>query len=388
MVSPMGERAAADAIYYGRAILKFISANDTGVTGSHQAGFHLPLAAWKMLTPQPPTHGVNDTHLVNIVWPDGRNTESAVKWYGRRTRYEYRLTRFGRDFPWLTEDNVGSLLVLIPCDVKNFLAYVLDEEDDIEGVKASLGVESLEKPTVFEAGVEPQPEDENQCVQRLFREFVQTLNDFPQTREFSETTWEVLLKCVQNFLKRTADKQLVDARDAEYELFMMVERYLCGPEVQRMFKSIDDFLKTAMSIMNRRKARAGRSLEHHVERLLAHAKVEFERQPRIDGLPDIVIPNADAYRDPTYPDNRLMVLGIKTTCKDRWRQVLNEASRIREKHILTLQPGISRNQLSEMKQAGIKLIVPKGLHRMYHPDSRSELMTVESFIQSVQNLPC
>jgi hypothetical protein len=35
MASPYCEKAAEEALHYGRAILKFISANDTGKTGSH-----------------------------------------------------------------------------------------------------------------------------------------------------------------------------------------------------------------------------------------------------------------------------------------------------------------------------------------------------------------
>lgn len=50
-----------------------------------------------------------------------------------------------------------------------------------------------------------------------------------------------------------------------------------------------------------------------------------------------------------FPANKLVFLGAKTTCKDRWRQVLNEADRIETKYLFTLQQGISKNQLREMK---------------------------------------
>jgi len=49
---------------------------------------------------------------------------------------------------------------------------------------------------------------------------------------------------------------------AEYRLFKLVERQLCLDEVRRLFKDIDDFLSTAARIMNRRKTRAGRSMEN------------------------------------------------------------------------------------------------------------------------------
>ena len=54
MISPLGERAITDASKHGRAILKFISANDVGRTGSHQCGYYLPKHRWKVFTEQPP----------------------------------------------------------------------------------------------------------------------------------------------------------------------------------------------------------------------------------------------------------------------------------------------------------------------------------------------
>src|SRR5512142_1963088 len=101
MPSPLCERAVEDATGHGNAILKFISPNDTGLTGSHQCGFYLPKSVWRMYSPHPPERGRNDEHNVRILWQNGRVTDSRVKWYGVGTRSEYRLTRFGRDFPFL-----------------------------------------------------------------------------------------------------------------------------------------------------------------------------------------------------------------------------------------------------------------------------------------------
>lgn len=105
--------------------------------------------------------------------------------------------------------------------------------------------------------------------------------------------------------------------------------------------------------------------------------------PELDGPPDIIIPSVEAYRDNRYPPNKLFMVGIKTTCKDRWRQVLNEAKRIKEKHIMTIQQGISKNQLDEMKRAGVQLIVPLHFHQQY-PPSDMKLLEVEEFVGLVR----
>ena len=137
--------------------------------------------------------------------------------------------------------------------------------------------------------------------------------------------------------------------------------------------------------MNRRKSRAGRSLENHFEYLLRRAEIPHVIRPApVDGKPDIVIPSVEAYQDSRYPLSKLFMVGVKTTCKDRWRQVLNEAKRVKEKHILTIQQGISRKQLNDMKEDGVQLIVPAEFHKQYPPNSHMRLLEVEQFVDLVR----
>src|ERR1019366_10520896 len=96
------------------------------------------------------------------------------------------------------------------------------------------------------------------------------------------------------------------------------------------------------------------------------------------------IPSEKAYMDPSWPENRLFVIGLKTTCKDRWRQVLNEGRRVQAKHILTLQQGITGNQLKEMQEARVSLVVPKKLHSKYPKAWQPALMDVQGFIETVK----
>lgn len=306
-----------------------------------------------------------------------------MTWYGKATRHEYRLTRFGRDFPYLNEDAVGNLLVLIPVTLHEFRAYVLDIEEDIEEVQAALGVEVIETWGVYEFGREF-AETESECIDRYFREFAAVVDSFPSGKDFSAKTRKALIDCMEHYVSQSADKKLIKAIESEYTLFRLIERRLCEPQIHRMFATVDDFLKTAASIMNRRKSRAGRSFENHVAYILRDAKIPFDIQPAIDGKPDIVIPSVNAYHDSNYPIDRLFILGLKTTCKDRWRQVLNEGRRVQRKHLMTLQRGISANQLGEMVAADVSLIVPKALHRDYPSDSKMELLEVDSFIEHVR----
>ena len=80
------------------------------------------------------------------------------------------------------------------------------------------------------------------------------------------------------------------------------------------------------------------------------------------------------------------MLAVKTTCKDRWRQVLNEADRIPQKHLLTLQEGVSEGQFREMTDAGVQLVVPKPLKTSYPASVQPYLSTLEEFIGDVRLL--
>jgi len=100
----------------------------------------------------------------------------------------------------------------------------------------------------------------------------------------------------------------------------------------------------------------------------------------------MILPNKRAYDDPDFPTERLVVLAMKTTCKDRWRQVLNEARRIKRKHLLTLQPGISGKQLDAMWNSGIQLVVPKSLHSKYPKESSMRLLSVSDFVEFARKL--
>ncbi|SAC04760.1 Type-2 restriction enzyme EcoRII [Enterobacter hormaechei] len=80
------------------------------------------------------------------------------------------------------------------------------------------------------------------------------------------------------------------------------------------------------------------------------------------------------------------MLAVKTTCKDRWRQILNEANRISPVHLFTLQEGVSQAQYREMQAEGVRLVVPSSIHKKYPEAVRAELMTLGAFIAELTGL--
>ncbi|HDJ1101918.1 TPA: restriction endonuclease, partial [Escherichia coli] len=159
--------------------------------------------------------------------------------------------------------------------------------------------------------------------------------------------------------------------------------------IRKGFGSVDEFIALANSVSNRRKSRAGKSLELHLEHLfIEHGLRHFTTQAVTEGnkKPDFLFPSAEAYHNAEFPAEKLRMLAVKTTCKDRWRQILNEADKIHQVHLFTLQEGVSQTQYREMREAGVRLVVPSSLHKKYPEPVKAELMTLGSFIAELTGL--
>ena len=101
--------------------------------------------------------------------------------------------------------------------------------------------------------------------------------------------------------------------------------------------------------------------------------------------PDFVFPHINDYHDKKFRQTLLTMLGVKTTCKDRWRQVLSEADKIKSKHLLTLEPSISVAQTDEMKKHKLQLVVPSQIFASYTKAQQNWLMDLKSFIDLVKD---
>lgn len=203
---------------------------------------------------------------------------------------------------------------------------------------------------------------------------------FPPTRLFSAFARETT---TDNTASDDPDAALLLWMEREEVLFRTLEKHIIGDRLRSGFDGdVDEFMAFSLSVQNRRKARVGAALENHFEEILRIQGLRYARAAFTENRskPDFLFPGVAEYYDHTYPAERLTMLGVKATCKDRWRQVLAEAERIRDKHLLTLEPGISSNQLDQMRANRLQLVVPLGLHPTYSPSQRPSLTTVRSFV--------
>lgn len=379
--------AAIQSVRQSRAAwCRFITGNDTGTTGSHQAGFYIPKCASALLFDEPGRKGENKEKTVQIKWQDDFTTESCMKYYGQRTRNEYRITRFGRNFPFLQDENVGDLLIIAKFTEEDYAGYVLSSDEDIDEFFAYFNLAPDETNQLIDIDGSVKPDE---TIAQLLQSFVAQFNNFPETRQMAQGARDCYNNAygiAENALRNKPDEVLLNWVDTEYRLFKCMEEKVYADVISKPFGSIEAFVQTANEVLNRRKSRAGKSLEHHLADIFTHNELVFEEQAITEDnkKPDFLFPNGECYHNMQFPADDLIVLGAKTTCKDRWRQVLTEADRVDVKYLFTLQQGISKNQLKEMHDSRLTLVVPHKYIASFPQEYQSEISDLKRFISLVR----
>ncbi|MEQ8353663.1 MAG: type II restriction endonuclease [Leptospiraceae bacterium] len=371
---------------------KFLSANESGATGSHQAGFYIHREAYWLFMPEPGKKGENEYRDVEIHWPDSSVTASRFRWYGKGTRSEYHLTR---GFHFLGEENTGDLLILARLEEGIFQGFLLSREENIEAFFEELSLNpsdsgrayAIQNGEIQLPGLHSVSEDQFQKSLHLaLSEYLDTGTPFPTADLLANLARE---QCELYFRTESLslDEKLLRWIDMEYRIFRWLEVRKYGEYLNQGFSTLEDMIQLSLTILNRRKSRAGYGLELHLAALFQSVNIGYSSQTKTEGnkKPDFIFPSGEAYSDASFPEGRLTFLGVKTTCKDRWRQILSEADRIPSKHLFTLQQGISRAQLAEMKEAGVQLVIPRPYHRLFPEPARKQLLSLENFVDLVQS---
>lgn len=387
MSTELFSKAIESTVTSELAFCKFLAANDTGATGGHQSGVLVSISASRMLF----LEALPDNDIlkrdVKITWQGDLVTESTFTYYS--SKRELRITKFGRGFDIINPNRTGSLFVLTKQSWDDYSVFILDTEDEIEEFLSTFGISATETNCLFGSGGVQRSVAEQQAIDT----FISSLQvDFPETeamsvaaRRISDTVYNHV-----EYLITNPDKKIIEWTNVEYALFRAVEDYRYGDVVRSGFSSVEEFVSVANSVLNRRKSRAGKSLEHHLEAIFTANKIVYEAQAVTEGKkkPDFLFPSAVAYHDLAYPVNKLVTLAAKTTCKDRWRQILNEANRLKDenKYLCTLQQGVSPMQMDEMEEEKVMLVVPKPYISCYPRDRQDRIWTISRFVEYIKSI--
>ena len=367
---------------------KFLSANDTGETGGHQAGIYISKPSIPILFDVPGEKGQNKEKWVHIVWQGGElKTDSRFIYYGQGTRNEYRITNFGRGFPYLTPEFTGALFVLVKESQEDYLGFVLNTELEIQNFLDAFGLTPPETNRLIETERQSEECREDNAIQQ----FIDSLkDDFPSSYDMSAAARVIWYqtRIRDTLIHEDPDKTLLEWTDKEYKLFRAIEHVRYGNLIASGFETVDDFIVLANKVLNRRKSRAGKSLEHHLAALFDENNILYTAQAITEGnkKPDFIFPSESAYHNASFNVEDLISLAAKTTCKDRWRQVINEADRLRDqnKFLCTMQQGISSAQMDEMQAEKVILVVPKPYIRTYPKDRQNRIWSIKQFVDYVK----
>ncbi|MBF0554860.1 MAG: restriction endonuclease [Nitrospirae bacterium] len=393
--------------YFAGVAVKRLSAVEADATKSHQHEYN-GITAMKAFMGEP-AYGVKNTFPARFIWFGGENegiTEEAfATWYQSRKlpRSEYRLyfpttpvselADIG-DLLVVARQTDGNMLIIIAragSTVENQLLWLFGfsyivgqtfETQQIEGTR-DLQVDYVVRYILEELGIEPEEPDTPQLDQHL----EQFGGAFPSTAVFS-----ALARAIVNIAPQDdPDAALVNLMDTEERLFLRLERHIVAKRLDQGFMTADgadveSFFQFSLSVQNRRKSRVGHALENHLAWIFDSIGLRYQRGAETENRkkPDFLFPGKTEYDLPSFPATSLSMLGVKSTCKDRWRQVLAEANRIQRKHLLTLEPGISTNQTNEMKASELQLVLPASLHRTYTPEQQGWLFSVRDFVAMIK----
>jgi type-2 restriction enzyme ecoRII len=387
MINDAVSRAIEKTMAGQRTFCKLLSPNDSGETGGHQSGFLISKSAKDMLFSEADLQNHIAKKDVCIKWQDDFYTEACFTWYASKN--ELRITRFTRGFPFKGPDFTGALFILIKNTDEDYAGFVFNTEDEIDEFLNTFGLTPAETNRPIELSNLNASLREKEAINK----FIEGLTvDFPSSEVMSSAARMI---CCDAFLSQTVtltnpDKALLDWTGEEYKLFKALEHARYGDAIAKGFASVDEFVSMANQVLNRRKSRAGKSLEHHLSAIFDENAISYTAQAITEGnkRPDFIFPSEAAYHDFGFPVHKLTSLAAKTTCKDRWRQILNEADRLRDgkKYLCTLQQGISAMQLDEMEAEGVTLVVPKPYISTYPREKQSGIWTLSAFVNYVKEL--
>ncbi len=368
---------------------KFLSANDLGLTNSHQSGIYMPAAVWPLFLERPGEDGENLERDAVIHWLNGYRTASSFKWYGKsKFKSEYRLTKIRPVFKGNEDAFLGSLLILFG-EYGHLKGLIVHTEEEMDLIFDFLGIGPESTGQMYRA-------DPEEFLERKISEMIsEDISSFPDTDTLAGLARELHRRCCEIEVRpsgrrlssplKDPDAAVIDFVMLEYRIFQYIERILYSKYLKSAFTDLEELLSVSLEIQNRRKSRAGRSLELHLNYIFKIYNLPFTYGGLTEDKkrPDFIFPGEVQYKDAWFPDERLFLLGAKTTCKDRWRQVLSEGSRAARKYLFTLQQGISGAQLYEMEQAGLTPVIPEEYHSRLREEDRSRVLTLSRFIDMV-----
>ena len=368
---------------------------------SNQAGPLLPKAArcsgfFPPITPDP-IRPHNHSTTVEVHWPTtGKLYRSNFTWYSDKGEAEHHFTINPRsEFSDLSP--ASYLLIFKPKAFDEpYQALTVDSADDdlTEYITEILGI-----PSSFNFGVyETHTIDLNPLLTKLRQLALQLIAKLDEGQAAFETFVSGLsrrspqiiaaaaleqwkrdtgnLHFNPYFLDEPGDALFELTRVREFALYKQDEAATYGAQLVRallgggratdrngivtaLIERFDIFYDICKSAKQARASRAGGSFEIHMTSALKAGGVPYAPQFVFDGSkPDFVLPSGAVYENPGDRRALALVLTLKTTLRERWKQVVSESTGC-PIFLATLDESVPGKTLDKLENKGIILVVPE-----------------------------
>lgn len=142
-------------------------------------------------------------------------------------------------------------------------------------------------------------------------------------------------------------------------------------------KQFDEFNSFFLSLTQSRRKRAGAAFEVVIRTLFRRLGYPFQEQQVIDGRPDFILPSKEHFEEDAMD---CIVLAIKRTLRERWRQIVTEGSG-KSFYLATIDDKLTATQLDAIKTNKIYLVVPSEMKSKIY-DEWASVISFEEFFAS------
>lgn len=385
----------ADSVF-----VKRLARNDRSwadLANCHQGGPYIPSAIqdkgfFPKLAQRPDHPHIFDAYIPTW-WPQtGARKRSHIVHYSNKGR-EYHFT--GVPKPVFRGLAPASLLLVArkgEGDERIWWGMTLDSEGEAAAyVEDLLELDSSFRADIFDADEIRRKQDGLDDFERMLLEAVtrgnlpevlHTLGGMPSPAEIAREAQQRYmaahgLHSLNPYeMEAPGDAVRIISRDIEFAIYRAHERRIRAAQLlSELFaegttlanvvitavRRFTDLYGLFLSASQQRKARAGQSFELHIRRLLADGGLPFDEQATVGRTrPDFLLPSSKAYRQGGTGDGGAIVLSLKTTLRERWKQVIKEM-RGCPLYLATVDDRIASSAIEEMADSGITLVVPESL---------------------------
>lgn len=382
-----------------RIFLKKLARNDCawadGAHNGHQNGVYIPREIRECgFFPQLAANNPSRPHILDTrfrtLWPGlGEIHDSALKHYTNKGT-EMHFTRVPREeFIGLTPASflIGGSLPEPEADCTHWFMVIDSAAPEAEIIESVFDLDSNFHFGIFDPhSLRERPEDSDATLIAEITEALRrgTLEQFIMRMAVMDGPASYARQAQEVWLREAGQPDMSPwrtpepgnaimriSRDIEYTIFKRAEKRLRAAEVVRALARTSDLPQTVvtryaeldgifMSAAQTRKSRAGRSFEIHVARMLGDGGIRYEEQiPVGSRRPDFMLPGVSRTISAT-PNSSLIVLSLKTTLRERWKQV-NMERMGGQLFLATVDDRVTADAINDMSTNDITLVVPESL---------------------------